>query len=97
MGRTVMTRQDTQLIEALSERLCELHDGRLSMVGFRNWFRALRWDTERGFNRPEVAPLGWAIETSLFEFDDFPHEYTVADLKTAIQSTMQRQAVTPWR
>lgn len=69
----------------LKDHLTSLERGEISINQFKAWFKSLRWDSVKGFNTPGMAPLGWAIETALFDND-----VTADDLRETIHDTLQR-------
>jgi hypothetical protein len=89
-----LTAQSVSTLNTLRDQLARLAGGSLEMGGFTTWFRSLRWDSETGFNSPDLASLGWAIETSLFEFDLVPEHYRLDDLTAAVEDVMQREGLT---
>lgn len=88
-----LSSQSIEMLNVLSDQFGKLEGGSMDIGGFRDWFRSLRWDSSKGFNTTEMAPLGWAIETSLFEYDEYPDAVTVDDLRECIALVMNRQGL----
>lgn len=90
---TSLTMDAVGTLKALRDQLNRLAGGELDMGGFSTWFKSVRWDAANGFNNDDLAPLGWAIETSLFEYDAFPSEYRYEDLRDAVDAAMTREGL----
>ncbi len=92
----LLSSQSVETLKTLLDQLDKLEGGSSMKNGnFSDWFKSLRWDSSVGFNATELAPLGWAIETSLFEYDDCPHNYAIEDLNDAISTAFRREGFAP--
>lgn len=89
----LLSSQSVETLKTLRDQLGKLEGGSLSIGEFGDWFKSLRWDSSTGFNTIELAPLGWAIEMSLFEYHDCVEQYSVDDLADAIDTVMRREGV----
>lgn len=88
---TSRTTQSVGTLKVLRDQLDKLAGGTSEMGGFSTWFKSVRWDAAAGFNNEELAPLGWAIETTLFEYEAYPNEFDVDDLIRTINDVMLRE------
>lgn len=91
----LLSSHSVETLKTLLDQLARLEGGSLDMGAFSAWFKSLRWDSSVGFNTYDLAPLGWAIETSLFEYEDFPHLYIPADLRDAVETVLRREGYEP--
>jgi hypothetical protein len=91
----VLSSQSVETLKTMLDQLDTLEGGSMEIGNFSGWFTSLRWDSSVGFNTTELAPLGWAIETSLFEYDDCPHNYAIEDLNDAISTVFRREGFAP--
>lgn len=91
----LLNAQSVELLKTLLEKLGRVEGGELDIGAFSAWFRSLRWDSSIGFNTPYLAPLGWAIETSLFEYEEYPHLYSPSDLRDAVNTVLAREGYEP--
>lgn len=91
----LLSSQSVETLKVLLDQLAKVEGGSLDIGAFADWFKSFRWDASTGFNTSELAPLGWAVETSLFEYEDFPDEYTVEDLKDAVLTVFRREGFEP--
>jgi hypothetical protein len=90
---TSLTTETTGTLNVLFDQLRRLAGGTLEMGAFRMWFTSVRWDTKSGFNTEALAPLGWAIETALFEWSQFPDEFLPSDLIASVENVVQREGI----
>lgn len=81
---------DSALLDKLSEHLGMLAGGSLSIGEFSTWFMNSEWEARMSSSRHALW-LGWAIESILFEWGDFPDDISEHDVLSAIHGELSKQ------